>query len=75
MNSFKIFSEIDVFICCAGGGSGNVAVREKSVKAFRRTMDLNLVVPFELTQLVLPFMDGTKGNILYISSIASKLII
>eukprot|EP00095_Tigriopus_kingsejongensis_P009761 maker-scaffold422_size175911-snap-gene-0.35 protein:Tk09761 transcript:maker-scaffold422_size175911-snap-gene-0.35-mRNA-1 annotation:"short-chain dehydrogenase" len=66
------FGRLDVVISNAGGGSSAASVRSKSVTDFRNTLELNLIAPFLLTQAALPHLEKTKGNILYISSIAGN---
>ncbi|TRY75523.1 hypothetical protein TCAL_15566 [Tigriopus californicus] len=64
------FGRLDVVISNAGGGSGAAKVRDKCVSDFRHTLDLNVIAPFLITKAALPHLEKTKGNILYVSSIA-----
>lgn len=60
-------------ICNAGGADWRrLHVRDLSLKALNFTLGLNLVAPFVLTRQALPHLEKTKGNILYMSSVAGK---
>jgi NAD(P)-dependent dehydrogenase (short-subunit alcohol dehydrogenase family) len=48
-------------------------VETLSRETWRKTLDVNLIAPFFLTQSLLPFMENGSGNIINISSIHAKL--
>ncbi|XP_072933768.1 3-oxoacyl-[acyl-carrier-protein] reductase FabG-like [Epargyreus clarus] len=57
-----MFGRIDVLVNCAGKlqiGS----LFDDSMDVFDETLNLNLRVPYKLTQLVLPYLAKTKGNV------------
>ena len=68
-------SGLDIVICNAGGISGFDSVRGKTTEDFRRTMELNLFAPFIMTREAIPHLEKTRGNILYVSSVAGAPIL
>ena len=64
---------IDVLINNAGGVIGNHHFLEMDTASWNATIDLNLTVPFFLSQIAFQFMkEHGGGKIINISSIASK---
>uniref|UniRef100_A0AC34RG45 Uncharacterized protein n=1 Tax=Panagrolaimus sp. JU765 TaxID=591449 RepID=A0AC34RG45_9BILA len=64
------FGRIDVLINNAGLGKKD-GVDYHSMDNFDYVMGVNLRAPFRLTQLALPYLEKTKGNIINTSSIVS----
>ena len=64
------FKGLDVLVSNAGGGIGRYSARETPADAFDWTLNLNLTSHFLLTKSALPHLEKTKGNLLYVSSIA-----
>ena len=59
-------------ICNAGGGSGSERIKHKKTEDFRKTIELNLIAPFVMTREAIPHLEKTRGNILFVSSIAGE---
>ena len=66
---------LDILIGNAGGANKLANVRDFTAEDFRWTMDLNLTANFVLTKHALPHLEKTKGNIVYISSVAGSYMI
>uniref|UniRef100_A0AC34RN16 Uncharacterized protein n=1 Tax=Panagrolaimus sp. JU765 TaxID=591449 RepID=A0AC34RN16_9BILA len=66
------FGRIDVLINNAGLTKKD-GTDYHSVESFDYVMKVNLRAPFRLTQLALPHLEKTKGNIINTSSIASTV--
>ncbi len=61
-------------ILVGNAGSGRLGtVRNSSVEDFRFNLDLNLTSNFVLTKHALPHLEKTRGNIVYISSVAGTV--
>ncbi|CAG9790023.1 unnamed protein product [Diatraea saccharalis] len=60
------YGKIDVLINCAGNFSLS-SVFDESINSFDDIMGINLKVPYHLTQLTIPHLVKTKGNIINIS--------
>lgn len=65
---------IDVLINCAGKAS-LTSLFENSTEAFDELVALNLRVPYQLTQLCVPHLVKTKGEILPLSKEQSILTV
>ena len=63
------FGHLDILLSNAGTLIVE-SVRDMSRKGFEQIMDLNVTVSFLMTKYSLPHLEKTKGNILYISSVA-----
>ncbi len=64
---------LQILICNAGGGKLGT-VRNLSVEDFKFNLDLNLTTNFVLTKQALPHLEKTRGNIVYISSVAGDIL-
>ncbi|XP_028165498.1 uncharacterized protein LOC114356484 [Ostrinia furnacalis] len=62
----EVYGKIDVLVNCAGVSSMS-SVFDKSIEIFDDIMAINLRVPFYLTQLAVPHLMKTKGNIVNVS--------
>ncbi len=67
---FMINAGLDVLINNAGKAK-RCPVDEQSVEEAKEMMDLNFFSPMALTQAALPHIRKTKGNIIFISSVAA----
>lgn len=67
----QTFGRIDVLVNCAGKVKIS-SVFDQSMEAFDELMAINLRVPYNLTQLALPHLLRTKGNIVNIGSMMAK---
>lgn len=65
------YGKIDVLINCAGKIILS-SLHDKSMAAFDEVMNINFRVPFYLSQLTLPHLKQTKGNIVNIGSSLAK---
>jgi NAD(P)-dependent dehydrogenase (short-subunit alcohol dehydrogenase family) len=66
----KIFGRIDILINNAGGAKDSID--QRSMEALDYCIDVNLKAPIALTELAIPHLEKTKGNIVNVSSIASS---
>ncbi|XP_030039648.2 uncharacterized oxidoreductase SSP0419-like [Manduca sexta] len=67
----EMFGKIDVLINCAGKILLS-SLHDNSMEAFDEIMNINFRVPYYLSQLALPHLIKTKGNIINIGSSMSK---
>ena len=64
---------LDILICCHGKYfEGNVS--DTDVKAFDQNININVKSNFHLLSLSVPFLKVTKGNVVMISSVTSKIV-
>ncbi len=64
----------EILLNVAGGIFSRDPAEEEPIEAVRRTLDLNLVAPFRLSQDVLPHMIAVgRGSIVHVSSISGKV--
>lgn len=77
-------SVIDELRCCLAGPTLDVLINNAAVQilggvdhltreAWRRSLDVNLLAPFLLTQALLPELEQAKGCVINISSIHARL--
>ena len=66
---------LDVFICNAGSGDPKtlVKLREMPMDKYMQLFTLNYFCPVVMTKEVLPHLEKTRGNIVYVSSIYGKI--
>jgi NAD(P)-dependent dehydrogenase (short-subunit alcohol dehydrogenase family) len=63
-----------VLVNAAGGIAAVVAAEDETADGIRRTLELNLVAPFRLSQAVFPHMRAAGGGaIVHISSISGRV--
>lgn len=67
----KAYPRIDILINNAGGTFGDRAV---TVDGFEKTMQVNYLAPFLLTNLLMDILIASKAKVLNTSSIANKLL-
>lgn len=67
------FGRLDILVNNAGGSTpyGTLLKNSKLLEAFDNVMKLNVRSVVELTQLAVPYLEKTKGNIVNISSALS----
>ena len=64
---------LDILICCHGKYfEGNVS--DTDVEAFDQNININVKSNFHLLSLSVPFLKVTKGNVVMISSVTSKIV-
>ena len=64
---------LDILICCHGKYfEGNVT--DTDVEEFDQNININVKANFHLLSLSVPFLKITKGNIIMISSVTSKIV-
>lgn len=69
--TLEIYGKIDVLVNCAGVIVLS-SLYDNSMEAFDEVMNINFRVPYQLSQLALPHLVKTKGNIINIGSSMSK---
>lgn len=74
-DTVKKFGKIDVLINNAGIGGGTSILHDKAMDVFDRIIATNLRASVYLTHLAAKHLIETKGNIVNISSVASKSVI
>lgn len=67
----ETFGKIDILVNCAGKIVLS-SLHDRSMDAFDEVMNINFRVPFHLSQLALPYLIKTKGNIVNIGSSLCK---
>ena len=64
---------LDILICCHGKYfEGNVT--DTDVEEFDQNININVKSSFHLLSLSVPFLKVTKGNVVMISSVTSKIV-
>lgn len=64
----------EILVNAAGNIFGREPAERESLADIRRTLDLNLVAPFVLSQAVVPHMIATgRGSIVFVSSIGGRV--
>lgn len=64
----------EILVTAAGGMVTRERGEAEPVEAIRQTLDLNLVAPFRLSQLVFPHMvEIGRGSIVYVSSLSGHV--
>ncbi|KAJ0170602.1 hypothetical protein K1T71_013973 [Dendrolimus kikuchii] len=69
--TIEMYGKIDVVVNCAGKIVQS-SLYDSSMEAFDEVMNINFRVPYYLSQLALPYLVKTKGNIINIGSSMSK---
>lgn len=65
---------VDILVNVAGDIFSRAPAEAEPVEAIRRTFELNLVVPFRLSQDVFPYMaKAGRGSIVHVSSISGRV--
>ncbi len=67
----EAMTSIDVLVSNAGTTFGFMTAEDMNVEKFRKCLDINLTSHVVLTKAALPHLKKTKGNIVYVSSIAA----
>ena len=68
-NTIDYFGKLDVLVNNAGKGLGG-SIETTTLVQYSEIMDLNVRSVFSLTQLAIPYLEKTKGNIVNVSSVA-----
>lgn len=71
--TIEMYGRIDILVNCAGKILLS-SLHDKSMVAFDEVMSINFRVPFLLSQLALPHLSKTKGNIINMGSSMAKRI-
>ena len=63
---------LDIVVCSAGGSHDDTMRPHSEVclEAYKGVMDINFMSAVALTKEALPHLEETRGNILYVSSVA-----
>ncbi|CAG9788659.1 unnamed protein product [Diatraea saccharalis] len=69
------FSKLDVLVNNAGIGNIATIVQENTMDVYDQVMGTNLRAPVHLIHLASPHLIESKGNVINVSSIASKCVI
>jgi len=69
-NTIKAFGKIDVLVNNAGFGDHTATAAKGTEKQFDFVIDINLKSVIFLTQMCLPHLEQSKGNIVNVSSVA-----
>lgn len=69
--TMETFGKIDIVVNCAGKIVLS-SLHDRTMEGFDEVMNINFRVPFHLSQLALPHLIKTKGNIINIGSSLSK---
>ena len=67
----KEFSKIDILVNNAGAAGRETITEQSYLDVVKQTLDTNLMSVLRLTQLCVPYLEKTKGNIINISSVAA----
>lgn len=67
----EMYGRIDILVNCAGKILLS-SLHDKSMQAFDEVMNINFRVPFLLSQLALPHLSKSKGNIINMGSSLAK---
>ena len=71
----KEFSEIDILVNNAGSAGGEFVTEQRYVDVVKQTLETNLMSVLRLTQLCVPYLEKTKGNIINISSVSALMAV
>uniref|UniRef100_A0AC34FSF6 Uncharacterized protein n=1 Tax=Panagrolaimus sp. ES5 TaxID=591445 RepID=A0AC34FSF6_9BILA len=70
--TYKTFGRIDVLINNAGGMKSD-ETDQRSMTVLNYALDVHVKAPIALTELVIPYLEKTKGNIVNISGIGAQM--
>jgi NAD(P)-dependent dehydrogenase (short-subunit alcohol dehydrogenase family) len=65
------FGHIDILVNNAAHGGNYKELMDTRLQSWRKTMEINFFSTLELTQLVVPLMQGREGRVIMINSTAS----
>eukprot|EP00753_Platysulcus_tardus_P021473 PLAT9019.1.p1 GENE.PLAT9019.1~~PLAT9019.1.p1 ORF type:complete len:268 (+),score=82.26 PLAT9019.1:75-878(+) len=65
--------QLDVLVCNAGAGDMAATIETTTAKQFAEHMNLLVRAPLLMTQLALPALKASRGNVVHVSSIAAQL--
>ena len=67
--TIEVFGKIDILVNNAGIGSAVTFGQSAYLESYDKVMNTNVRSIQVLTQLVVPYLESTKGNIINISSV------
>ena len=72
-NTIKEFGQLNVLVNNAGAGLTNAIDEQVYIENVKKLLDTNLLSALRLTQLCVPYLEKSKGNVVNISSVSAFL--